>query len=186
MRPPARIKDIQKLTGCLATLSQFISRLVEQALSIFKMLWKSRPFVWIEEVDEAFLELKQHLTSQPIMVAPEPSEHLLLYITAKAEVVSMVLVAERPEPKPPQALKGAIAAGSGYQDPDPVEGHGIKRLLGPRYWIPPRAPNPKWGLGSWMFPQIPRMKRLLDPRSRSPLRVPTASTPLGPNRHRCP
>jgi hypothetical protein len=25
MRPPARIKDVQKLTGCLATLSQFIS-----------------------------------------------------------------------------------------------------------------------------------------------------------------
>jgi hypothetical protein len=33
------------------------------------------------------------------MVALEPSEPLLLYIVATAEVVSMVLVAERPEPK---------------------------------------------------------------------------------------
>jgi hypothetical protein len=40
--------------GCLATLSQFISRLAEQALLFFKLLWKSRPFVWTEEVDEAF------------------------------------------------------------------------------------------------------------------------------------
>jgi hypothetical protein len=29
MRPPARIKDVQKLMGCLAVLSRFISRLVE-------------------------------------------------------------------------------------------------------------------------------------------------------------
>jgi hypothetical protein len=29
MRSPARIKDVQKLTGCLTTLSRFISRLTE-------------------------------------------------------------------------------------------------------------------------------------------------------------
>jgi hypothetical protein len=45
MRPPAPIKDVQKLTGCLAVLSRFISRLVEQALLFFKHLWKSGPFV---------------------------------------------------------------------------------------------------------------------------------------------
>jgi hypothetical protein len=32
MRPPARIKDIQKLAGSLAALSRFISRLTERAL----------------------------------------------------------------------------------------------------------------------------------------------------------
>jgi hypothetical protein len=60
--------------------------------------------------------------SLPIIVAPEPGEHLVLYIVAKAKVVSIVLVAEWSEPKQPQALKGAPAAGSGTQDPDPVEG----------------------------------------------------------------
>jgi hypothetical protein len=29
MRPPARIKDVQKLTGCLVVLNRFISRLAE-------------------------------------------------------------------------------------------------------------------------------------------------------------
>jgi hypothetical protein len=47
MRPPAHIKDVQKLTGCLAMLNQFISRLGEWALPIFKLLRKSGPFVWI-------------------------------------------------------------------------------------------------------------------------------------------
>jgi hypothetical protein len=47
------------------------------------------------------------------MVALELSEHLLLYIVAKAEVVSMILVVERSKSKQPQALKGAPTAGSG-------------------------------------------------------------------------
>jgi hypothetical protein len=38
MRPPARIKDVQKLTGCLTALSWFISRPAERVLSFFKLL----------------------------------------------------------------------------------------------------------------------------------------------------
>jgi hypothetical protein len=41
MRLPTHIKDVQKLTGCLATLSQFISRLTERALPFFKLLRRS-------------------------------------------------------------------------------------------------------------------------------------------------
>ena len=44
MRLPARIKDVQKLTGCLAALSRFISRLAEKALPFFKLLRGSSPF----------------------------------------------------------------------------------------------------------------------------------------------
>jgi hypothetical protein len=95
MRPPVRIKDVQKLTGSLAALSHFISRLAERALPFFKLLRKSGPFSWTEEAEQAFQELKQHLVSLPILVAPEPGEPLYLYIAAAAEVVSMVLVVER-------------------------------------------------------------------------------------------
>jgi hypothetical protein len=84
MRPPARIKDVQKLTGCLAVLSQFISRLAEWALLFFKLLRKSGPFIWSDEAEEAFQELKRYLTSPPIMVALELGEPLLLYVVATA------------------------------------------------------------------------------------------------------
>jgi hypothetical protein len=99
IRPLARVKDVQKLTGSLATLSRFISRLAERALSFFKLLQKSGPFSWTEESEQAFQELKQHLVSLPILVAPEPKEPLYLYIAAAAEAVSMVLVVERPTPE---------------------------------------------------------------------------------------
>jgi hypothetical protein len=94
MRPPARIKDVQKLAGSLAVLSRFISRLAERALPFFKLLWKSGPFIWSNNTEEAFQELKRYLTLPPVMVAPEPGEPLLLYIAATSEAVSMVLVAD--------------------------------------------------------------------------------------------
>jgi len=52
--PPARIKDVQKLTGYLAALSRFISRLAERTLPFFKLLRKFGPFTWIEEAEQAF------------------------------------------------------------------------------------------------------------------------------------
>jgi hypothetical protein len=54
MRPPAHIKDVQKLVGCLAVLRQFISRLAEHALPFFKLMWKSGPFVWTKDAEETF------------------------------------------------------------------------------------------------------------------------------------
>src|SRR5579859_4579836 len=63
MRPPTRIKDVQKLAGSLAALRRFISRLAEIALPFFKLLRRSEPFIWSEEAEQAFQELKQHLTS---------------------------------------------------------------------------------------------------------------------------
>jgi hypothetical protein len=122
MWPPAYIKDVQKLTGCLVALSRFISRPAERALPFFKLLGKTRPFVWTQEEDEAFQGLKQYLTSLAVMVALEPSEPLLLYIVATAEVVSIVLVMERPEPQQSQSPKAASAASFESHDLDPIGG----------------------------------------------------------------
>jgi hypothetical protein len=116
MRPPARIKDVQKLMGCLAALNRF-TRLAERALPFFKLLRKSGPFVWTNDVEEAFQELKRYLTSPPVMVAPELGEPLLLYIAATLEAVSMVLVAERLDPHAPHELMSSSADGSGSLDP---------------------------------------------------------------------
>jgi hypothetical protein len=90
-------------------LSWFISRLAEQPLPFFKLLRKSGPFVWTGEAEEAFQELKRYLTSQPIMVAPELFETLLLHITAIVNAVSMVLVVERPKPAQHQEPKAEEA-----------------------------------------------------------------------------
>jgi hypothetical protein len=103
MRPPARLKDVQRLTGSLAALSCFISRLAERALPFFKLMSGSGLFTWTKEAEQAFQEMKQYLTSLPVLVAPDPGETLFLYLAVTTEVISMVLVAERSK----QLLQGA-------------------------------------------------------------------------------
>ena len=44
MKQPTYVKDIQKLIGCMAALSRFISRLGEKGLPFFKLLKASKRF----------------------------------------------------------------------------------------------------------------------------------------------
>jgi hypothetical protein len=46
MKAPTYIKDVQKLTGCMAALNRFISKLVERGLPFFKLLKHQEKFVW--------------------------------------------------------------------------------------------------------------------------------------------
>jgi hypothetical protein len=97
MDAPWIIKDVQKLTSCMAALNRFISRLGERGLPFFKLLKRHEKFQWIEEVKQALQDLKHHLQSPPILTAPQPGENLLLYIIATAQVVSTAIMVERRE-----------------------------------------------------------------------------------------
>jgi hypothetical protein len=55
---------------------------------------------------------KRYHTSPQIMVAPELGEPLLLYIAATTDVMSVVLVTERSEPRQHQEPNGTSASGS--------------------------------------------------------------------------
>jgi hypothetical protein len=94
MKPPTYVKDIQKLTWCMTALSCFISHLGEKGLPFFKLLKAQEKFVWLEDADKAFVELKQFLTQPSIMTAPQTGETLLVYIAATNRVVSMTIIIE--------------------------------------------------------------------------------------------
>ena len=63
MKRPVRVHDVQKLTGCLAALSRFISRLGENALPLYWLMKKSDKFEWTPEAEAAFVELKARLSN---------------------------------------------------------------------------------------------------------------------------
>ena len=54
MKRPTCVKDIQKLIGCMAALSHFISSLSEKGLPFFKLIKAFERFSWSEEVDTTF------------------------------------------------------------------------------------------------------------------------------------
>src|SRR6266508_438607 len=97
MNSPTKLKDVQKLTGCMAALNHFVSRLGEQAMPFYKLLKKQDKFQWTPEAQQAFDKLKEFLTCPPVLVPPMPEEPLLLYIAATSHVVSTAVVVERQE-----------------------------------------------------------------------------------------
>src|SRR3954466_4918202 len=76
------LKDIQRLTGYVAAVSRFVSRLGEKALPLYKLLKKADKFTWTDEEDAALKKIKEILSSAPILAAPEPGEPLLIYMAS--------------------------------------------------------------------------------------------------------
>jgi ribonuclease HI len=97
MGPIKDLKGVQRIMGCLAALSRFISRLGEEGLPLYRLLRKAERFTWTLEAEEALGNLKALLTNTPILVPPAAGEALLIYVAATTQVVSATIVVERRE-----------------------------------------------------------------------------------------
>jgi ribonuclease HI len=91
------LKGVQRVTGCLAALSRFISRLGERGLPLYRLLRKAECFTWTPKAEEALGNLKALLTNAPILVPPAAGQALLIYVAATTQVVSAAIVVERRE-----------------------------------------------------------------------------------------
>jgi hypothetical protein len=65
------LKGVQKMLGCLAALSHFISRLGEKGLPLYWLLKKHKCFSWTVEAQEALDKLKTTLAHAPILTPPQ-------------------------------------------------------------------------------------------------------------------
>jgi ribonuclease HI len=97
MGPIKDLKGVQRVMGCLAALSRFISRLGEKGLPSYRLLRKAERFTWTPEAKEALRNLKALLTNAPILVPPAAGEALLIYVAATTQVVSVAVVVKRQE-----------------------------------------------------------------------------------------
>jgi hypothetical protein len=97
MGPIRDLKGVQKMLGCLAALSRFISRLNEKGLPLYRLLKKHERFSWTVEAQEALDKLKVTLARAPILTPPQDGEPLYLYVATTTQVVSAVIVVERTE-----------------------------------------------------------------------------------------
>ena len=94
MSSPRSIKDIQKLTGRIAAVNRFISRSADKCLPFFKLLKNSTRFVWDDQCEEAFTNLKAYLSSSPLLVSLEAGEKLYIYLAKYEETLAAVLIKE--------------------------------------------------------------------------------------------
>jgi hypothetical protein len=98
MGKPTKLHQVQQVVGRVAALSQFVTRLGENALPFYALMKKSdKKFEWIEEADKTLAHLKRVLSPPPVLVAPNEKEPLLSCIAATHHVISTVLVVEHSE-----------------------------------------------------------------------------------------
>ncbi|GJS94524.1 reverse transcriptase domain-containing protein [Tanacetum coccineum] len=65
------------------------------AIQNLEEMHKKSDFRWTPEAEQAFKQLKQHLSELPLLVAPKPKEELIVYLSASYGAVSAVLMTER-------------------------------------------------------------------------------------------
>ncbi|XP_017256033.2 uncharacterized protein LOC135147082 [Daucus carota subsp. sativus] len=91
---PSNMKDVQKLTGRVAALNRFISRSSDRCKLFYNVLRKNKGFNWTEDHEAALSELKQYLSSPPLLAKPTFGEDLYVYLSVTSHAVSSVLVKE--------------------------------------------------------------------------------------------
>uniref|UniRef100_A0A2N9IAL2 Uncharacterized protein n=1 Tax=Fagus sylvatica TaxID=28930 RepID=A0A2N9IAL2_FAGSY len=92
MTPPRSTKEVQSLTGRVAALNRFVSRATDKCLPFFKTLRKA--FIWTDECQKSFEELKRYLTSPPLLSPSQQGEALSLYLAVSPTAVSSALIRE--------------------------------------------------------------------------------------------
>jgi len=92
LKSSSNMKDVQRLTGRVAALNRFISRSSDKCKEFYDILKKNKKFEWGEKHEAALQELKQYLSSAPLLMKPEDGEALSLYLAVLGNAVSAVLV----------------------------------------------------------------------------------------------
>src|SRR4051812_13521254 len=108
MEQPKNLKQVQKFTVCLASLSRFLSWLGEKAIPLYQLMKKTEKFTWTPQANEAFQELKRMMSTALILAAPIEKEPMMLYIAATNRVISVVMVVERPEKDKAQPIQRPV------------------------------------------------------------------------------
>ncbi|KAJ9552535.1 hypothetical protein OSB04_016580, partial [Centaurea solstitialis] len=101
IQSPMNIKEVQKLTGRVATLTRFISRSSDKCHLFYNVLRKNQGFSWTDEHEKALQELKQYMTSPPLLTKPVEGESLQLYLAVSKNATSAVLVREEDQQQRP-------------------------------------------------------------------------------------
>jgi len=112
MRSPCSIKEVQQLTGRLAALSRFLSCAGDKAFAFFASIKKKENFEWTSACEEAFLKIKEFLSSPPVLHRPSSGAALSLYLSVSDNAMSSVLTEDSEEGERPVYFVSKVFKGA--------------------------------------------------------------------------
>lgn len=80
------------MNGRLASLSQFLPKLVEKAKSLYKLLKENEPFICDKAYKQAFLSFKKTIATSPVLCQSKLVVPLLIYLSVDDKAISLTLI----------------------------------------------------------------------------------------------
>ena len=92
---PKNVKEVRGFLGMAGYYRRFIEGFSKIAGPMTKLLSKKVPFVWDEKCEKSFQELKDKLTTTPVLAVPEPGKDYTVYCDASKNGLGCVLMQDR-------------------------------------------------------------------------------------------
>ena len=90
--PPATVKQIRQFLGLAGFYRQFINNFSGVASPLSSLMKTNTPFVWTSECDKAFNQLKQCISSEPVLMLPREREPFTIHTDASRFAIGGVLM----------------------------------------------------------------------------------------------
>jgi hypothetical protein len=94
--PPTNLKELQSLLGKINFVRRFISNLSQKVLTFSPLLRikTDQKFVWGDEQQKAFNEIKEYMKEPPVLVPPQLNKPFKLYMAANTQTIGSALIQE--------------------------------------------------------------------------------------------
>ena len=92
MKPPGNPNEVMQIAGMVNYLSKFLPRLADEMRPIRKLTHKDTPWEWGSEQDLALQQIKELVTTTPILSYYNPTETLVIQCDASQYGIGAVLM----------------------------------------------------------------------------------------------
>ncbi|GFX23532.1 retrovirus-related Pol polyprotein from transposon 17.6 [Trichonephila clavipes] len=91
---PENLRELRSFLGLCTYYRKFVEGFSNIARPLHKLTESKQKFQWTKECEDSFLQLKEALTSSPILIYPQPDKPFILDTDASNESVGAVLSQE--------------------------------------------------------------------------------------------
>ena len=89
---PTNVREVKSFLGLAGYYRKFVQGFSKIALPMTKLLRKENKFVWSEECEESFQELKKRLITAPVLTIPNGEDDFMIYSDASGKGLGCVLM----------------------------------------------------------------------------------------------
>ena len=91
-KPPTNVTEVRSFLGLAGYYRKFVKGFSKIATPLTKLTRKEEKFIWSEACQNSFNELKQRLTTAPVLTLPSGSEGFTIYCDASRQGLGCVLM----------------------------------------------------------------------------------------------